>query len=175
GFSGTVSFSASGLPAGVTATFVPTSTTSNTTLTVAADGTAVPGPYTFTVTGTSGTLAHSIQVPLTINSTNVGDSTLYEAENLPATTNGAALNVVADSLASGGFWVSLLSTNNGPWVEYTLTNVSAGTYSLGFLYKQHPNRGIHSLTVDGVKMDGDLNQYSNVVAYPEKNFGVITF
>ena len=175
GFTGSVSFTSSGLPAGVTASFNPASSTTSSTLTVAADGTAAPGSTTITVTGTSGTLVHSINIPLTVNSTNVGGTVLYEAESLTATTNGAALNVVADSLASGGFWVSLLSTNNGPWIEYTLPNVTAGTYDLSLLYKQHPNRGIHSLTVDGVKLDGDLNQYSNVVAYPEKDFGVITF
>src|SRR6185369_13035284 len=42
------------------------------------------------------------------------------------------------------------------------------------LYKQNTTRGIVSLTVDGVKLDGDLDQYG-ASAYTQKDFGLITF
>src|SRR6202000_1792678 len=54
GFTGNVSLAASGLPAGVTATFSPASTSSNSTLTLAVGSSAVPGTSTITITGTSG-------------------------------------------------------------------------------------------------------------------------
>jgi parallel beta-helix repeat protein len=69
GFSGTVTFSASGLPTGATANFVPTSVNSagSSTMTVTTTITTAPGTYTVTVTGTSGSLAHSTTVTLIIN------------------------------------------------------------------------------------------------------------
>jgi hypothetical protein len=66
GFSGNVSFTASGLPAGVTATFSPTSSTASTTLTLTASASATTGPATVSITGTSGTLSHATSVSLTV-------------------------------------------------------------------------------------------------------------
>src|SRR5215472_10353848 len=56
GFTGSVAFSVSGLPNGVTPSFSPTSTATGTTLTLSAFETATAGSSTFTVTGTSGSL-----------------------------------------------------------------------------------------------------------------------
>jgi sugar lactone lactonase YvrE len=56
GFDGNVNLSASGLPAGVTATFSPSSTATTSTVTLAAGTSAVPGSYTVTLTGTDGNL-----------------------------------------------------------------------------------------------------------------------
>jgi PKD repeat protein len=67
GFSGSVSLSASGLPAGVTASFNPSSTTASSTLTVTASGTAATGAATVTITGTSGSLTHTTPLSLTVN------------------------------------------------------------------------------------------------------------
>ncbi len=69
GFSGTVSLSASGLPAGVTASFSPSSTTSTSTLTLTASSTATTGTATVTITGTSGSTTHTTTISLTINAT----------------------------------------------------------------------------------------------------------
>ena len=66
GFNGSVSFSASGLPSGVTASFNPASTTSSSTLTLTASGTAALGTFTITVTSKSRTLSHSTAVTLTV-------------------------------------------------------------------------------------------------------------
>jgi alpha-mannosidase len=58
-FGGTVSFTASGLPEGVTASFNPTTTAGSSTMTLSAAASAVPGSATVTITGTSGTMSHS--------------------------------------------------------------------------------------------------------------------
>src|SRR5579859_735919 len=68
GFTGSVSLSASGLPAGVTASFNPTSTTGTSTLTLTVASTAVTGTSTITITGTSGSLTHTTTVSLTVSS-----------------------------------------------------------------------------------------------------------
>jgi len=68
GFSGSVSFTATGLPSGVTASFSPTSSTSASTLTLTASSTATTGgPVTVTITGTSGSTTATTTVALTVN------------------------------------------------------------------------------------------------------------
>jgi subtilisin family serine protease len=68
GFSGTVTFSVSGVPAGATAIFSPTSVTASgsSTLTITSSPTTPPGNYPLMITGTSGTLTHTAAVTLTI-------------------------------------------------------------------------------------------------------------
>jgi len=68
-FTGSVSFTATGLPSGVTAAFSPTSTTGNSVvLTLTASSTAAAGAAAITVTGTSGSISRSASVNLTVNS-----------------------------------------------------------------------------------------------------------
>src|SRR5262249_17113908 len=67
GFTGAVSLAASGLPAGVTASFNPASTTSTSTLTLTASSTATTGTATITITGTSGATSHTTTITLTVN------------------------------------------------------------------------------------------------------------
>ena len=66
GFSGSVTFSASGLPSGVTAAFSPNPASTSSTLTLMAAGTATTGTATVTITGTSGGLKHTTAVTLTV-------------------------------------------------------------------------------------------------------------
>jgi len=66
GFTGSVSFSASNLPAGVTATFSPNSSTSASTLTLTVGSSATTGTFSVRVRGRSGTLSHSIRISLTV-------------------------------------------------------------------------------------------------------------
>ncbi len=67
GFSGDVSLAASGLPAGITASFNPTSATSSSELTLTASSSAgLGGPVTITITGTSGSLSASTTIQITV-------------------------------------------------------------------------------------------------------------
>jgi hypothetical protein len=69
GFSGSIGFSVSGQPAGVTASFSPASITPGTssTLTLGISSTTSPGTYLLTITGTSGTLSHTSTVILNVS------------------------------------------------------------------------------------------------------------
>ena len=68
GFSGMVTFAASGLPSGVTATFTTNPATASTTLQIAATPTAIAGgPVTVTITGTSGTITGATTIALSVN------------------------------------------------------------------------------------------------------------
>jgi hypothetical protein len=66
GFSGSVDLSIAGLPAGVTASFNPSTTTTTSTLTITASSTVKTGAATLTVTGVSGALTHTTTIALTI-------------------------------------------------------------------------------------------------------------
>jgi len=70
GFTGPVALSASGLPAGATASFAPNPLnlpqSSSSTLTVSTSGTTKPGSYSLSITGSSGSLTHSTSVTLQI-------------------------------------------------------------------------------------------------------------
>ena len=66
GFSGNVTFSATGLPNSMTAAFSPNPSTSTSTVTLSASNTATPGNATVTVTGTSGTLSNTTTIALTV-------------------------------------------------------------------------------------------------------------
>ena len=68
GYTGTVSFSVSGLPTGATASFNPTSVagSGNSTLTVNTLSTTPGGSYTLTVTGSDGTITHTTTVTLVV-------------------------------------------------------------------------------------------------------------
>jgi endo-1,4-beta-xylanase len=72
GFTGSVTLSASGLPAGVTASFSPATTTKSSTLTLSASATAATGTEMISLTGVSGTLSHVVTVTLAVNPAVVG-------------------------------------------------------------------------------------------------------
>jgi hypothetical protein len=90
GFSGSVSLSASGLPAGVSASFNPASTTGSSTLTLTASGTATTGTATVTITGTSGSLSHSTTVTLTVNAVATPDFSLSASPTSVTVTQGGS-------------------------------------------------------------------------------------
>src|SRR5579883_3271105 len=64
GFSGSVTLSASGLPAGVSASFGTNPTTSTSSVTFTASSTATTGTSTVTITGKSGALTHTTTISL---------------------------------------------------------------------------------------------------------------
>jgi kumamolisin len=66
GFTGSVTLSATGLPSGVTAQFVPNPTTSSSTLTLSATGSATAGTVIVTIVGTSGSLTNATTLSLTV-------------------------------------------------------------------------------------------------------------
>jgi subtilase family serine protease len=75
-FTGSVTLSASGLPAGVTAAFGTNPTTSTSVVTFTASATATTGVASVTITGISGALTHTTSVSLTVNATGGAGSQL---------------------------------------------------------------------------------------------------
>jgi uncharacterized membrane protein len=100
GFNSKVTFSASGLPAGVTAGFSPNPATSSSTLTLTASATATTGTVKVTVTGVSGSLSETTTISLTVNP-------------LPNFTLSANPNTLAINQGSQGTSTITISPSNG--------------------------------------------------------------
>lgn len=125
GFSGNVVFSASGLPSGVTASF-GSNTATSTVLTLNASASAATGAKSITVTGTAGSLSHSVPVSLTVNAATPAFSIVPGITGswyLPA-QSGHGFNV--EVLPNSGFlafWYVYDNNGNNLWL------VGQGTYA----------------------------------------------
>jgi hypothetical protein len=139
----TVTFSASGLPAGATATFSPTSAAagSGSTLTIATSASTPTGNYTVTVTGTypGGSPAHNASYTLAVTAPSTGGITNggFETGDFTGwTTSGASETVVNSGAHSGTYAArvgSTAATNGDSNAAQTFTAPS-GSSSLSFWY-----------------------------------------
>ena len=118
-FTGAVAFTISGLPAGVIATFSPSSTTGNSVgLMLAASSTAALGTSTLTVNGSSGGLTRSATVSLTVTGdTGTGGVTVTPA----VTANSAWFNEEVVRIS-----------NTAPLTALSVTIVIQRTAGVGF-------------------------------------------
>jgi len=149
GFTGGVTLAASGLPAGVTASFGTNPVTGSGVLTLTASTTATSGTATVTVKGTSGTLAASTTISLTITTKNVPVS-LASAFNISSAivTNGRTFttggldrqgysysaSLLGASLTFNGVPFTLGAANAADATDNTTITLPAGQYSgLAFL------------------------------------------
>jgi uncharacterized membrane protein len=104
GFSGSVAFSVSGLPAGASGTFNPSSTSGNSsTLTVTTGASTPAGTYQLTVRGTSGALSHTTQVTLVVNAASGGDFSLSASPTSRTILQGDTTTYTVTVNRSGGF------------------------------------------------------------------------
>ncbi len=150
GFGGTVTLSASGLPAGATASFNPTSVTGSGTSTMTvtvASGTAT-GTSTLTITGKSGALTHSATVSLVIStaanftlsgtpasqSVSAGHSTTYTATIAPLNGFTGTVTLSASGLPSNATAsfnpASVTTSGSSTLTVTTASNTPVGTSTL---------------------------------------------
>jgi hypothetical protein len=154
GYSGTVTFSVSGLPTGATSSFNPASVpgSGSSTLTVNTSGSTPTGTYTLTITATDGTLTHTAKVTLavadfsisatpssqtmsrnskttyTVAATPVGpfSSTVnLSLTGLPRRTNGS-FNPASIGNSGGNSTLTISANRNAPTGTYTLTITGSG-------------------------------------------------
>jgi hypothetical protein len=109
GFTGTISLTATGLPADATASFVPPTITisgpapQSSVLTVATAATTPPGSFPLTVTATSGTLQHTASVSLVVQITATPDFALSAVPDAQTIGPGASTTYTVTATPSGGF------------------------------------------------------------------------
>ncbi|HEX4008325.1 MAG TPA: glycoside hydrolase family 38 C-terminal domain-containing protein [Acidobacteriaceae bacterium] len=104
-FHGDITLSASGLPAGVTASFDPPAGAGSSVLTLTAANSAASATATVTITGTSGNLTHSAATALTVTPILTGTVpvNLSSAFNVKGIYTDGTKFDPADSLDAGGY------------------------------------------------------------------------
>ncbi len=102
GFTGSVSFGASGLPSGVTASFNPPSSASSSVLTLTASSSATAGTTTVTITGTSGALTANTTIALTVSAA-PGFTLAPSSPSMKITPGGAGVTNTITVTDVGGF------------------------------------------------------------------------
>lgn len=125
GFTGTVTLSVSGLPAGASASFFPTATSGSSTLSVTTVPSTPAGTYTLTITGASGSLSRTTSVTLIVSS---GPPPPAPPTNLTATAGNGKVALKWTQSASAGVVQNRLyrsKTSGGPYT--VISTLSAGT------------------------------------------------
>ncbi|MGH8572073.1 MAG: galactose oxidase-like domain-containing protein, partial [Gammaproteobacteria bacterium] len=135
GFNGTVSFSASGLPAGASASFTPPTVigSGSTTMTVMTAGSTPVGSSPVTITGTSGSLSRQTGVTLTV-------------------TSGGTTGSLSGSLATPSGTQNLTSLGTVDWAHWGLT--TAGSFN----HKAGVTQQISNFTIVGT---GPANRFTD--------------
>ncbi len=154
GFTGTVTLSASGLPAGVTASFNPASVSGAGTSAVSLVTTASTpaGTYTVTLTGTSGALQQSSTVTLVVNAP--ANFSLSASPSSETVTAGGTATYTATVGALNGFSrvVSLTASGLPAGVTASFNPVSlrgAGTSTVSLLTSASTPAGTYTITLTG--------------------------
>ena len=152
GFTGSVSLSASGLPAGVTATFGTNPTTSTSVVTFSASSTATTGTFNVTITGTSGSLTHTTSVSLTVSAPAAPNFSLSASPaslTVKQGTNGSSTITVTPS---NGFTGSVTLSNSALPSGVTAsfgTNPTTSTSVLTFTASSTATTGTSTITITG--------------------------
>jgi hypothetical protein len=153
GFTGSVSLSVSGLPSGVTASFNPGSTTTNSTVTFTASSTATTGTATVTITGASGSLSHSTTISLTVNAAATPNFSLSAS---PAsltvkqgTSGTSTITVTPSNGFNGSVSLSASGLPSGVTASFNPTSTT-GTSTLTFTASSTATTGAATVTITGV-------------------------
>jgi uncharacterized membrane protein len=149
GFTGTVSFTVSGLPAGATASFSPGSvnTSGSTTLSVATSASTPAGSYPLTLRGASGPVTHSVNVTLVI----AGDfSIAVTPSSRTVAPNGNTTYTATITGQSGIVNLSVSGLPKFATARFSPSSVTnAGTSTLSLDTKKNVASGTYTLTVTG--------------------------
>ena len=103
GFTGSVTLAASGMPAGVTASFGTNPTTGSSVLTIAAGASAAAGTHSIAVTGVSNSLTASTAISLVVGGSNCTPTAITPYLQV----NGAAWQQTATATVAAGSSVNL--------------------------------------------------------------------
>lgn len=159
-YTGTVTLSASGLPAGVNASFtlnqvsITNSSSVSSSMTLTVNSSTVPGSYTVTISGTDGTLTHTTTVTLTVTAAVTGNFSINASPASNTVTRGSTTTYLVTVTPSGGFsgTVSfavsgLPAKTSGSFSPTSVT--SSGTSTLTVKATKPASKGTYLLTITG--------------------------
>jgi len=158
GFNSAVSLSASGLPAGVTASFSPASIAApgsgNSTLTFTASSTATAGTSNVTITATGGGVTHTTTVALTVNAATAPNFAVSVSPGSLSVAQGSSGNTTVSTTVSGGFNAAVALSASGLPAGVTATfspaSIAApgsGTSTLTFAASSTAAIGTSTVTI----------------------------
>src|SRR6516225_7922542 len=155
GFTGSVDLTVSGLPAGASGSFNPTSLTSgNSTLTITTSSTTPTGSFPLTITGTSGTTTHTASVTLVVTAVVVGDFSVAASPASQTVTAGNGTSYTATATGSGGFSGTVTFTASGlpsgASASFNPTSVNgSGSSTMSVNTSTSTPAGTYTLTITG--------------------------
>ena len=168
GFADSVALSATGLPAGATATFTPNPATGSSTMSVATTAATPTGSYIVTISGTSGSLTRTATVTLVVSQPDFslsagpasrtvlqGASTTYDIAVTPIAGFGGAVSFEVTGLPAGAAaQFNPNPTNGSSTLSVTTTSTTAaGSYALTI--KGTAGSLVHTAPVTLVVTGGD--------------------
>jgi len=135
GFSGTVSFSASGAPSGVTATFNPTTVTTSgsTTMSVTTTSAVAAGTYPLTINGSSSGVAVQTSVSLIVTGGSSGSGNITFVQGTYATPRGNNTSTSATFAAlqtPGNLNVVIIGWNDSTSSVSSVTDTAGNVYQI---------------------------------------------
>ena len=168
GYSGTVTFSVSGLPAGATGTFTPASVTASgsSTLAITTTTAVAAGTYPLTITGTDGTLTHTASVSLVVSAPIVGDFVISATPASQTVQAGSGTSYTTTITPSGGFTdtvaLSVSGLPAGGTASFAPPSIAGGSGSstLTVSTTTATPAGTYTLTITGT--DGALSHSTTV-------------
>jgi PKD repeat protein len=153
GFGGVVTFGVTGLPAGATASFAPSSVTGSgtTTLTVSTIASTPSGTYPLRITATSGPVSHSFDVTLVVNVVVVGDFIITATPASRTIPNGNSTTYSVAIAPNQGF-SSSVTLSVGPLPKFVTESFSpaslaSGTSTLTLSTKKQTKAGSYSVVI----------------------------
>src|SRR5258708_13222588 len=149
GFTGNVTFSVTGLPAGATASFNPSGVTGSgsSTMSVSTSSSTPMGSYPLTITATSGNLTHSTQVTLAVADFSIAASPSSQTVNRGSkTTFTVSVTAMGPFSAAVSFTVSGLPTR--PTSSFSPPSLAGSrTTTLTISTKPRTATGTYPLTI----------------------------
>src|SRR5262245_12257720 len=152
GFNAAVGLSVSGLPAGATGSFSPNPTTTSSILTLGA-GTAVPGTYPLTVTGTSGALTRTTTVDFVVTAGQPAGFSVAVAPLTLTVQHGKSGSYTVTITRTGGFagavTLSVSGLQTGVTATFNPAAPTGNTATLNINAIGNAQRVTRTLTITG--------------------------
>jgi len=151
GFTGQVTLSVTGLPAGASGSFTTNPATSTSTLSISTSATTPVGTSTLTITGVSGGLTHTTTVNIVVNP--APDFTLSSSPASQTVIQGNATSYNVTVSPTNGFagQVTLSASGLPAGANYTFSpNPATGTSTLSVTTASTTPAGSYTLTITGV-------------------------
>ena len=162
GYSGSVAWSVSGLPAGASSTFTPTTSTptASSTLNVTTSASTPAGSYTLTITGSDGILSHSAQVTLVVQAPASTFTISATPTSRTVTRGGRTTYTVSIGGGVTGVSLSISGLPNRTSASFAPNPTTGSTSTLSVSTSRPTQRGTFTLTITGTL--GGVSQAASV-------------